>query len=61
MPECLLLSVRDAAKALGIGRTTLYKLISCGAVPSVAVAGRRLIAVADLEAYVARLRAGGAR
>jgi len=56
-----LLSARDAAEWLGIGRTSLYKLISLGEIPTVKILDRRLVAVVDLEAYVARLRAGGAQ
>ena len=55
-----LLSTRAAAAWLGVGRTTLYRLIGLGELSTVKIGDRRLVATADLEAYVARLRAGGA-
>jgi excisionase family DNA binding protein len=43
-----------AARVSGLGRSTIYREIENGALPSVKVAGRRLILHADLQAYLAR-------
>ncbi len=57
-----LLSIPDAARRLGIGRTRMYELIRTGEIPTVtigsrerqdgsAIAGRRLVPVEALDAY----------
>lgn len=51
------LSIPEAARALSVGRSTLYRLLE-GELPSVRIRGRRLISVADLQEYVEKLRAG---
>jgi predicted DNA-binding transcriptional regulator AlpA len=43
-------TIPDAVMISGVGRNSLYKLMAEGTLPSVKVAGRRLIRVADLEA-----------
>lgn len=53
--EALLLPIPDAAKALGIGRTTTYSLIKAGELPTVSIRGRRLVPMSGLRDYVARL------
>lgn len=53
----LLLTPEEAAELLRIGRATLYRLLAAGAIRSIKVGGLRRIAVADLEAYIERLRA----
>lgn len=53
--EPLLLSITDAAKALGIHPATARELVAAGVIPSVRVRSRRLIRTADLCAYVAAL------
>ena len=56
-PEAvLLLSVADAAVLLGLSKWTMYELMHAGHLPSIKVGRRRLIARADLRAYVAKLR-----
>lgn len=45
-------SVDDAAKAIGIGRVTLYKYINNGTVESVRVGGRRLIKIDSVKRLV---------
>jgi len=57
----LVVDLTEAAEILRLGRTKLYELLNAGELPSFKVGARRLIAVQDLEAYVARLRAGGAQ
>ena len=44
----------------GLGKTTLYSLIGSGDLPSSKIAGRRLIATADLLALLERNRTAGA-
>jgi excisionase family DNA binding protein len=55
----LLLSVEEAAEAIGVKRTTLYGLLRSGDVEGVKVGNRRLVPVEALEDYVERLRAEG--
>lgn len=51
----------DAGKALGgIGRTTTYKLIKSGELPSVTIGRRRFVASQDLDEYVERRRSESA-
>ena len=52
----LMVSPLQAAKRLGISRSTLYLLLADGTVESVHVGTRRLIPVAALVEYVERLR-----
>ena len=56
MLEPLLVTVEEAARRLGVGRTLLYQQVRRGALPSVRVGRCRRIAVADLERYVEHLR-----
>jgi predicted DNA-binding transcriptional regulator AlpA len=55
-PERLALRINDAVAVSGLSRSTLYKLQALGKLPSIKVAGRRLILREDL---VALLRTGG--
>jgi excisionase family DNA binding protein len=52
----LLLGYDEAAQRVGTSNRTLRSLIYGGALPSVCIGHRRLIAVADLEAFVEKLR-----
>ena len=52
-----LLTVREAAKILGIGRSTLYELIACGAIETVVIGRSRCIPHEALTSFVAALRA----
>ena len=47
--EPLAYRVNDACRALGLGRTTIYKLIGDGKLRSVTVAGRTLIPASELR------------
>ena len=58
-PGQLLLSPVQAAKRLGIGRSTLYLLLADGQLESVHIGARRLVPVEGLEQFVERLRRGG--
>lgn len=49
-----LLSVAEAADALGIGRSALYGELQAGRLPSLKVGRRRLVASAALADYIRR-------
>jgi excisionase family DNA binding protein len=53
----LLISVEEAAQALGIGRSQTYELVMGGQVESVKIGKRRLVVAASLDVYVQRLKA----
>lgn len=55
MPERLLRPLAEATQMLGIGRSTLYELISDGEIKTVKIGNRTLIAQAELERYVQSL------
>lgn len=58
--EALLHPIPEAADRLGVGRTTIYRLITDGTLKTVTIGNRRLVPAAELEAYVERLSAGAA-
>lgn len=58
VPPRLAYSIEEAAVALGIGRTLLYKLIKAGEIRVVKVGDRTLLPVREVEAFL--LRQGGA-
>lgn len=51
----VLLSVEEAAEALGLGRTSVYSLIKSGHIESVKVGRRRCIPLDVIEVYLQRL------
>jgi excisionase family DNA binding protein len=53
----LLLSVDDAAQALGIGHALAWQLIAAEQIETVRIGRRRLVPREALETYVAQLRA----
>jgi excisionase family DNA binding protein len=55
----LLLTVEEAARRLNIGRTTMYSLVSAGAIESVTIGRLRRIPSECLEEYVSSLRTSG--
>ncbi|MGP8161031.1 MAG: helix-turn-helix domain-containing protein [Candidatus Dormibacteria bacterium] len=57
----LLIGYDEAAARIGVSNRTLRSLVYGGALRSVAIGHRRLIAVADLEMFVERLRAESRR
>lgn len=59
-PTLLLLTVEEAARRLGIGRTTCFALIASGEIESVKVGNLRRIPADALAVYVARLRKASA-
>lgn len=54
-PRPLLLSVKEAAALLGIGRSTLYRLIERGEIPSVHIGGSRRIPLSAAHEFVEAL------
>jgi excisionase family DNA binding protein len=50
--ETLLVSITDAAKALSLGRTSIYELIRTGELESRKMGRRRLITAASLRLFV---------
>jgi excisionase family DNA binding protein len=48
----VMLSVAEACGKLGIGRTTLYKLIRKKIIKSVKIEGRRLISMKAIERFI---------
>ena len=54
--DALLLRVPDAAGLLGIGRTTLYKLIDEGELTVVHIGRAVRVPIVELHAFVARQR-----
>lgn len=54
----LILTVEQAAKVLGVGRTLMYSLVMAGEVESVTIGRLRRVPTEALTAYVDRLRAG---
>ena len=56
MCERLLITVREAAERLGLGRSLTYEFIRKGELASIKIGGARRVAVADLEEFVVRLR-----
>ena len=53
-----LISVEEAASALGVCRTICYRLIKEGKLRSVRLDGRRLIPAGEPAAFAARLQCG---
>lgn len=53
--QTLLVTIEEAARLLGIGRTTMFELIGRGEVKSVRLGRRRLIARRQLESFVEEL------
>jgi len=55
----LLLTVEEAARRLGIGRTMMFRLVSTGAVKSVVIGRLRRIPAECLQEYVTGLLSNG--
>jgi len=57
MSDEILITVTEAARRLGLGRSATYVLIQRGELLSIKIGGSRRVAVADLAEFVERLRA----
>jgi excisionase family DNA binding protein len=55
-PPRLLLSVGEAAAALGISRSTLYCEVAAGRLETVKIGARRLFVLEEVKRYVGQLR-----
>jgi excisionase family DNA binding protein len=55
----VLLTVEEAAQRLSIGRTTMYSLVSAGAIESVTIGRLRRVPSECLDNFVAALRSSG--
>ncbi|MER6300685.1 helix-turn-helix domain-containing protein [Kitasatospora sp. NPDC001539] len=59
-PTLVALTVEEAARRLGVGRTTMYALVASGEVPSVTIGRLRRVPAEALKEYVAaRAQAAG--
>jgi excisionase family DNA binding protein len=54
--EALTVSISEAAKALGLGRTTIYAMIADGRLEAIKLGCRRLVAVESIRRLVAAKR-----
>lgn len=52
-PTLVALTVEEAARRLGVGRTTMYALLAAGEIPSVTIGRLRRIPAEALSDYVA--------
>ncbi len=52
----LALSVTDAARLIGLGRSKIYEHIKSGDLPSFRIGRRRLISLKDLENFLENYR-----
>jgi excisionase family DNA binding protein len=55
----LLLTIEDAAKALGVGRSTIYELIGKGDLEVVHIGRSARVPVESVQSFVGRLRRAG--
>lgn len=53
--KALALDIKAVAAAIGVGRSTVYKLIGEGAFPTVKIGSRTLVRTCDLEAWLVNL------
>lgn len=58
--EKLLLSMEEAAEALGVGRSTVYDLVRMQVLQSVKIGSRRMVPVTACHELIAQLLEGGA-
>lgn len=56
VPTRALLTVEEAARLLCIGRTTMYSLVSSGAIASVTIGRLRRVPYESIDEFVAALR-----
>jgi excisionase family DNA binding protein len=58
--EPLNVAIPEAARLLGIGRSTAYELLGAGKLKSVKIGSRRLVTVASVRAFADSLATEGA-
>lgn len=46
------LSITEAAKAIGVSRTSIYELINAGKIKSIKIGARRLIPVKNIHEFI---------
>ena len=56
MSEELLITVAEAARRLGLGRSLTYRFVQTAELRSLKIGGARRILVSDLEEFVRNLR-----
>ncbi|WP_457029216.1 helix-turn-helix domain-containing protein [Kitasatospora sp. P5_F3] len=52
-PTLVALTVEEAARRLGVGRTTMYALVASGEIPSVTIGRLRRVPAEGLKEYIA--------
>lgn len=57
----LALGIDEAARVIGVARSMLYEIVGRGEIESFKLGRRRLILVKNLDAYINRVAAKGAR
>ena len=57
-PDPICVRVNDAARMIGVGRTTLYALIAAGEIEAIKIGKATRITTASLNALVTRQGAG---
>lgn len=60
MSEIYLCSITDAAKALGVGRTTTYQMIKNRDLETIQIGTRRLVKMESIKAFIERSEGGAA-
>jgi excisionase family DNA binding protein len=60
MPDNLLCSIADAAKALAIGRTKTISMINSKELESIKIGSRRLVKMESIKSYIDRAAGGEA-
>ena len=46
------LSITEAAKAIGVSRTSIYELINAGKIKSIKIGARRLVPVKNIHEFI---------
>ncbi|HDS1059583.1 helix-turn-helix domain-containing protein [Pseudomonas putida] len=57
----LSVSIEEAAKSIGVARSTIYEIVARGDLPSFKLGRRRMILMAELSAFINRVAAEGSR
>lgn len=59
--ECYAVAINEAARLLGLGRTSIYTLIKQSELETVVLCGRRLVLMDSIKAAVERAKAEGCK